>query len=215
MHIANNCKYLDIILGPLKPAAQLGIMILDPIGHSHYCFTPFASYIANTPKEMMLACVGGKTSPVTMAIWILYTHALIHKAFFHEVQKFCLDGAEKPFWSDWPLAKPSYFFTPKSLHHIHKQFYDHDAQWIIIAVGESEFDFRFSVLQPTTGYQCHLFSFDNHLHALCCGYTLSSPTTMVDMAHFLLRNSQLIHHLITQIGAGIDEDSSTTMAGNE
>ncbi|KIK32302.1 hypothetical protein CY34DRAFT_101794, partial [Suillus luteus UH-Slu-Lm8-n1] len=41
----------------------------------------------------------------------------------------------------------------ESLHHIHKQFYNHDAQWIIIAVGESELDFRFSVLQPTTGYR--------------------------------------------------------------
>ncbi|KAG1765452.1 hypothetical protein EDD22DRAFT_775043, partial [Suillus occidentalis] len=47
----------------------------------------------------------------------------------------------------------SHFFTPESLHHIHKQFYDHDAQWIIIVVGESELDFWFSVLQPTTGYQ--------------------------------------------------------------
>ncbi|KAG0693675.1 hypothetical protein DFH29DRAFT_881277 [Suillus ampliporus] len=49
----------------------------DPTGFSHYCFTLLMSYIANTPEAMMLACVGGKTSPVTMAIWMLYTCMLI------------------------------------------------------------------------------------------------------------------------------------------
>ncbi|KAG1875904.1 hypothetical protein C8R48DRAFT_745572 [Suillus tomentosus] len=125
---------------------------------------------------MMLACVGGKTSPVTMAMYKQFGDAFRHEprtksttlaqldvvrsradphnleAFFRESQKFCLNGIEKPFWSDWPLAEPSNFFTPESLHHLHKQFYDHDAQWIMVAVGESELDFRFSVLQPTTGY---------------------------------------------------------------
>ncbi|KAG2149227.1 hypothetical protein DEU56DRAFT_729632 [Suillus clintonianus] len=60
---------LDVVLEPLKSAAQLGIMMSDPIRHSHYCFTPLASYIADTPEAMMLACVGGKTSPVTMAMY--------------------------------------------------------------------------------------------------------------------------------------------------
>ncbi|KAG2146612.1 uncharacterized protein EDB93DRAFT_1086146 [Suillus bovinus] len=151
---------LDIILEPLKSAARLGIMMSDPIGCSHYCFTPLASYIADTLEAMMLACIGGKTSPVTMAIYKQFRDAFRHeprtksttlaqldivcsradphnlKVFFHEAQKFCLNGIEKPFWSDWPLAEPSHFFTPESLHHIHKQFYDHDVQWIIIAVGE-------------------------------------------------------------------------------
>ncbi|KAG1846144.1 hypothetical protein C8R48DRAFT_779638 [Suillus tomentosus] len=39
------------------------------------------------------------------------------------------------------------------LHHIHKEFYDHDAQWLIVSVGDSEIDFRFSVLQPITGFR--------------------------------------------------------------
>ncbi|KAG1788469.1 uncharacterized protein HD556DRAFT_1434027 [Suillus plorans] len=71
------------------------------------------------------------------------------------VAKSCADpnDVEKPFWWDWLLAEPSHFFTPESLHHIHKQFYDHDVKWLICAVGESEIDFRFSVLQPMTGYR--------------------------------------------------------------
>ncbi|KAG1808474.1 hypothetical protein EV424DRAFT_1574242 [Suillus variegatus] len=47
------------------------------------------------------------------------------EAFFRETQKFHLNG-----------------------------FYDHDVKWLICAVGDVELDFRFSVLQPITGF-CH------------------------------------------------------------
>lgn len=75
------------------------------------------------------------------------------EAFFWESQKFRLNGIAKPFWSDWVLADPDRFLTPESLHVIHKKFWDHGVQWFILAVGDSEIDFRFSILQPTTGYQ--------------------------------------------------------------
>ncbi|KAG2134545.1 hypothetical protein DEU56DRAFT_756971, partial [Suillus clintonianus] len=90
---------LNIILEPLKQAAQRGVMLSDPTGHSRYCFTTLASYIADTPEAMMLATVGGKN-----------------------------------------VASDDVFF-------------DHDAQWLINAVGDSEIDFRFSVLQPITGHR--------------------------------------------------------------
>ncbi|KAG1841109.1 hypothetical protein DFJ58DRAFT_732561 [Suillus subalutaceus] len=168
---------LDIVLEPLKQAARHGVMLSDPIGNSRYCFTPLASYIADTPEAMMLATVGGKTSPVTMAMYKQFGDAFQHEprmksttlaqltvvrsradpldieAFFREAQKFRLNGVAEPFVRDWILAEPSHFFTPEDLHHIHKEFWDHDAQWLICAVGESEIDFRFSVLQPITGYQ--------------------------------------------------------------
>lgn len=173
--IVHQC--LDVVLEPLKVAAREGIMLSDPTGRSRYCFTPLASYIADTPEAMMLACVGGKTSPVTMAMYKQFGDAFRHEprtrattlaqldvvhsradpndieAFFRESQKFRLNGVAKPFWSDWTLADPDRFFTPESLHIIHKKFWDHDAQWLILAVGESEIDFRFSTLQPTTGYR--------------------------------------------------------------
>ncbi|KAG2086081.1 uncharacterized protein F5147DRAFT_781787 [Suillus discolor] len=75
------------------------------------------------------------------------------KAFFREAQKFRLNGIDKPFWSDWLLADPSQFFTPESLHHVHQEFWDHDAQWIILGVGGSKIDFQFSITQPTTGHR--------------------------------------------------------------
>ncbi|KAG0703292.1 hypothetical protein DFH29DRAFT_998586 [Suillus ampliporus] len=168
---------LDIVLDPLKQAARRGVMLSDPAGKSHYCFTALASYIADTPEAMMLATVGGKTSPVTMAMYTQFGDdfqheprtksmtlaqlAVVHscanpldlEAFFREVQKFHLNGVAEPFYRDWILAEPSHFFTPESLHHHHKQFFDHDAQWLICAVGESEINFRFSILQPITGYR--------------------------------------------------------------
>ncbi|KAG1890443.1 uncharacterized protein F5891DRAFT_1213766, partial [Suillus fuscotomentosus] len=170
--LVHNC--LNIVLELLKLAARNGVMMSDPMGRSHYCFTMLASYIADTPEAMMLACVGGKTSPVTIAMYKQFRDPFQHEprtraktleqlkivrsracpddleAFFREAQKFRLNGVDEPFWWDWLLAEPSRFFTPESLHHIHKEFWDHDAQWIILAVGKSEIDFRFSIIQPTT-----------------------------------------------------------------
>ncbi|KAG2104748.1 uncharacterized protein F5147DRAFT_775568 [Suillus discolor] len=95
-----------------------------------------ASYIADTPEAMMLACIGGKTSPVTMAMYKQFRDPFQHEpwtraktleqlkivrsracpddleAFFREAQKFCLNGVDEPFWWDWLLAEPSRFLHP-------------------------------------------------------------------------------------------------------
>jgi hypothetical protein len=168
---------LDIVMESLKQAAREGAMLSDPVGHSRYCFTPLASYISDTPEAMMLSTVGGKTSPVTMAAYKQFGDPFRHEPrsgsttlaqldvvrrkvdsndierFFREAQKFRLNGVDKPFWRDWPLAEPSNFLTPEPLHHLHREFWDHDAKWLICAVGEGEIDFRFSVLQPVTGFR--------------------------------------------------------------
>ncbi|KAG2059583.1 hypothetical protein BDR06DRAFT_873701, partial [Suillus hirtellus] len=117
-----------------------------------YCFTPLAGYITDTLEAIMLAFISRKMSPVTMAMYTQFRDTFQHEpctksitlaqlnvmhsctdphdleAFFHKSQKFCLNSVKKSFWSDWPLAKPSNFFTPESLHHLHKQFFDHNAQ---------------------------------------------------------------------------------------
>ncbi|KAG1902222.1 uncharacterized protein F5891DRAFT_1186802 [Suillus fuscotomentosus] len=121
---------LDIILEPLKRAACVGVMMSDP-------------------------------STTLAQLKVVYTRAdpLDLEAFFHEVQKFRLNGVAEPFWHDWILAEPSHFFTPELLHHIHWEFWDHNAKWLINALGESEIDFRFSVLPRITGFQ--------HFHGVC------------------------------------------------
>ena len=169
---------LDIVLEPLKRAAQLGVMLSDMWGHNRYCFTPIVSYIVNMPEAAMLASVGGKTSPITMATYKEFGDSFWHesrtsmttlsqlavaaskanpnniKAYFHEAQKFHLNGVHLPFWRNIPLTCPSRFFSPEVLHHFHKKFWDHDCKWCINALGPAEIDFRFSVLQPITSF-CH------------------------------------------------------------
>ena len=167
---------LDFILEPLKKAARHGVMMSDPYGSLRYCFTPLAAYIVDTPEAAMLAGVGGKTSPVTMAAHkqfgdpfkhesrtasttLAQLHAVSTKAdpngdlkvYFKEAKTFRLNGVDKPFWRDWPLAEPSLFLTPEPLHHFNKEFYDHDLKWCIRMLGEAEIDFRFSILQPHIG----------------------------------------------------------------
>ena len=58
---------LDIILEPLKKATQFGILMEDPLGLRRVCFPPLAAYIVDTPESALVACVGGKTSSITMA----------------------------------------------------------------------------------------------------------------------------------------------------
>lgn len=169
---------LDFILAPLKKAAHCGVMMSDPHGSLRYCFTPLAAYIVDTPEAAMLAGVGGKTSPVTMAGHKQFgdpfkheprtattTLAQLHaiktvvdpngdlKAYLREAKKFRLNGVDKPFWRDWPLAEPSLFLTPEPLHHFNKEFYDHVLKWCIRKLSEAEIDFRFSVLQPHIGFR--------------------------------------------------------------
>jgi len=168
---------LDIVLEPLKQAAKLGVMLSDPWGYSRYCFTPIASYIVDTPEAAMLAAVGGKTSPITMATYKEFGDDFRHEpctssttltqlataalnadpsdieAYFREAQKFRLNGVHKPFFRDVPLSCPSRFFTLEVLHHFHKEFGDHDCKWCINAWGPAKIDFRFSVLQPITGFR--------------------------------------------------------------
>jgi hypothetical protein len=163
---------LDIILEPLKQAARIGRLMSDPAGNLRYCFTPLASYIVDTPEAAMLACVRGKTSPLTTASYKQFGDAFQHplrtakitltqlkmikskcdtqdvEAFFATCEPYHLSGVVDPFWRDWQFADPSQSLTPEALHHWHRESYDHDVQWCIRIVGAEEFDFRFSVLQP-------------------------------------------------------------------
>ena len=168
---------LDFILRPLKTAAQIGIMMSDPLGGRRFCFTPLAAYIVDTPESALLSGVGGKTSSVTMAFYKQFGDDFRHESrtasktleqlraveqdvdpwdletYFKVASRFRLNGVHRPFWTDWPMADPSVFLTPEPLHHWHKQFWDHDAKWCINGVGAAELDFRFSVLHPLVGFR--------------------------------------------------------------
>ncbi|KAG0705982.1 hypothetical protein DFH29DRAFT_872715 [Suillus ampliporus] len=165
---------LLIILKPLMIAAEVGIMMSDPVGNVQHCFTPLAAYIIDTLEAAMLACMRRKISPFTMASYLQFGDHFRHptctcaitlaqlasitvdpndlEAYFEACAEHRLNGVYAPFWEGFPHADPPIFLTPEPLHHWHKEFYDHDLQWCLKVVGAQELDFRFSILQPITGY---------------------------------------------------------------
>ncbi|KAG1816744.1 uncharacterized protein BJ212DRAFT_1299501 [Suillus subaureus] len=122
---------------------NISMMTSDRVAH------PLLISLANIHMSTRL-----KLSSNTFVLTALPVPKFIHKkkSFFCEAQKFCLNGVSDPFFADWILSEPSHFLTPETLHHIHREFYDHDVKWLICAVGDVELDFRFSVLQPVTGF---------------------------------------------------------------
>ena len=152
-------------------------MMSDPLGWCWYCFTPLVGAIIDTPEALMYAGVSKNASPVTMAMYTQFDDAFCHKprtasttiaqlieikttsdpwdftSYLPKAKQFRLNGVHRPFWRDWPLAEPSLFLTPEPLHHWHRMFWDHNAKWCIHAVGSTEIDFRFSILQPHVGFR--------------------------------------------------------------
>lgn len=175
---------LNFITAPLKTIARHGAWMTDYAGYIRFCFTPLVAYIADTPEAGALAGVAGKTSHLTMASFRGFGDPFRHpprtaadvltsldtlSAHFdpsnvgvyatNARQLFCLNGVDLPFWCDWglpdgTLPNPSQLFPIEILHHLHKAFWDHDVKWIIRAIGDRELDFRFSLLQPRSGYRC-------------------------------------------------------------
>ena len=134
-------------------------------------------YIVDTPEAATLAGVGGKTSPVTMAMYKQFGDPFRHEPwtalttlrqlvtlaskvdpndvelYLREALKFHLNGVHTPFWRNMALSCPSRFFNPEVLHYLHKEFWDHNVQWCINVLGAAKIDFRFSVLQPVMGFR--------------------------------------------------------------
>ncbi|KAM6490835.1 hypothetical protein JOM56_013704 [Amanita muscaria] len=156
-----------------QKAAEVGIMMSDPVGSLRYVYTPLAGYIVDVQEvALMLSGIGGKTSHITMVTYKEFGNPFQHEprmasatltclhaieetvspwnlsAYIKATKNYRLNGVHRPFWHDWPLSEPSKFFMPESLHHWHKMFWDHDAKWCIHGVGSAEIDFRFSVLHP-------------------------------------------------------------------
>ena len=69
---------LDFILEPLKIAAEVGIMMSDPLGSVRYVYTPLAAYIVDTQEAIVLSGVAGKTSHLTMATYKQFGDAFRH-----------------------------------------------------------------------------------------------------------------------------------------
>ena len=169
-------QVLNIILSPLKVTAWVGIMMSDPVGNLHYCFTPLASWITDTPEESLLVATGPKVSPVTTTMsknfgdpnrhpphttkkTLIAIHSACskysptdYKNFLKAIKSLGLNRVVEPVWMDWALSDPCFFITIEPLHHFHHFTWDHDVKWCIVALGAEELNFRFSVIQTPVGY---------------------------------------------------------------
>ena len=167
---------LNLVLKPLKIAASVGIMMSDPIGNLHYCFTPLVTYTTDTLEQSLLACVNPKASPVSVATHKEFGDSRLYplrsatktlsdieqacavadpnnwEVFLKVIKRYYLNGIHRPFWRNWALCDPSIFLKPEVLHHFHCLFWDHDLQWCIAVVGPDEIDYRFALIQVAVGY---------------------------------------------------------------
>ncbi|KAN0097876.1 hypothetical protein V8E55_002322 [Tylopilus felleus] len=166
---------INIIIDPLKRAAQYGQMMSDPIGNSKYCFTFLVAYIADVPEACVLACICNNTSYITTAMKKQFGDPFCHPTCtalatlsqlnaikattssedFAEFFKACslyLNGIDSPFWGDWALTEPTILFSPEPLHHWWKFSHDHDLQWVMNLIDVAKLDYQFTLLQPLTGY---------------------------------------------------------------
>ncbi|KAI6004772.1 hypothetical protein EDD15DRAFT_2155216 [Pisolithus albus] len=118
---------LDIVVKPLKIAAQIGIMLSDPLGNSRQSPSTVLNPSTFDPNNLV--------------------------AYLEACGEHQLNGVALPFWRDWSLSDPAYFLTPEILHTFFRFSYDHDLAWCIRAVSLAEIDFRFSILQPITNHR--------------------------------------------------------------
>ena len=115
-------QVIFIVIKPLKKATKVGCMMSDPLRNlTDYCFMPLATYIADIPKQCIMACVTSNASAITMAIteqfgdpvhcaahtisktcqWLivvkLTTHSLNLFSYFQACQRFQLNDVLSPF----------------------------------------------------------------------------------------------------------------------
>ncbi|KIM64569.1 hypothetical protein SCLCIDRAFT_23308 [Scleroderma citrinum Foug A] len=166
---------LNFVLKPLKIAAAVGVMMSDPIGNLHHCYTPLVTYIADTPEQNLVVCMSPKASPVSTTIYKEFGDGICHPprtvaGTLHAIKVMCakspptdlinflkaakehrLNGVFKPFWRDWFHSDPSRFLLLEVLHHLHRFSFDHDLQWCISVVGSEELDYCFSLTRTLIG----------------------------------------------------------------
>ena len=129
-------------------------------------------------EAIVITGVAGKTSPVTTASYLEFGDSFLHapwtaaytltqlkaledkhdpnEDFISYIkaakEKYCLNGVNKPFWCNWPMAEPAKFLTTEPLHQWHKFFWDHIIKWCCNALEAQEIDFQFSILHPHVGF---------------------------------------------------------------
>jgi len=168
-------RCLDIVCIGLKLAARTGTFMNDPNSVTQYCFTPLATYIADLPEQLMIACVTKSVLPISLAeqnqfgdgipyaprdgeLTLEILRVLCAKIdpwrlqeFLAAAKKAHLSGVQLPFWRDWRFSNPSIFLIREILHTIHKFFFDHPFKWCKEVLGHDELDARYRMQHRRVG----------------------------------------------------------------
>jgi hypothetical protein len=162
---------LDLIFEPLKKTARESIMLQDPEGFWHSCYTPLFAYIGDIKEMWRIIGLQNFTSLTTLAsgkqlgdptrhetrhgTWVLQALDNIKAHPWEDIYGYMraanqqhLIGVDLPFWRDWMHADPAYFTTQEYLHYYHKGFYDHDFRWTVKALTPEVFNRRIGLFQP-------------------------------------------------------------------
>ncbi|KIM53498.1 hypothetical protein SCLCIDRAFT_31844 [Scleroderma citrinum Foug A] len=212
---------LDVVTASLKDAAKHGIALVDPSRYIRNSYTPLVSYIADLPKQQLIACVARNVSPVTIAEMPRFgdptpaaprtrehTLSLIKKlcdscdpwdlvAFQKAAKALKLLGVHLPFWRDWMFCDPLLFLTGEVLHAGHKFFFDHILNWCKVVASSNILDTHFSSL-----HQCVSF---RHF-----GSGVSRPLQMTGCDHCDMERT--IVPILDGAGTALDEFICTVRA---
>jgi len=175
-HVWHRC--LDIVCIGLKLATRTGTFMNNPNSVTRYCFMPLATYIADLPEQLMIACVTKSVSPISLAeqnqfgdgipyaprdgeLTLEILQVLCAKIdpwrlqeFLATAKKAHLSGVQLPFWCDWRFSNPSIFLIGEILHTVHKFFFDHPFKWCKEVLGHDELDARYR-MQHRQVSTCH------------------------------------------------------------
>jgi hypothetical protein len=181
--LQHRCYHLcmDIVLKPLKIAAQIGSLMSDPLGNLRLVFTPLASHIADRPEQHLITTTSHNVSPVSHATSndfgdclkhnsrsaqeildsIEALNAIVNPLDLQRYQKAArnvgLNGVHAPFWRDWFLVHPDAlpnpidYITPDPLHQWYRFIFDHILHWVSNLLGKEEINFRISIIQQQVG----------------------------------------------------------------
>ncbi|KAI5986989.1 hypothetical protein F5J12DRAFT_907796 [Pisolithus orientalis] len=165
-HLFHQC--MDIVFASLKTVTSDGINLTDPTGFTQNCFTPLVTYIADLPKQQLVACVAKNASPITTTVLSnfgdsvpqnpqtglymlqqivnLCTHTQVWNipSFQKAAKAEKLLGVHHPFWRDWKFTDPAHFLVGEILHTCHKFFFDHVLKWSKEAASNHLLDMHFA-----------------------------------------------------------------------
>ena len=177
---------MDIVFESLKTVVTQGAALTDTTGHTRNCYTPLVSYIADLPKQQLVACVSKNVSPITTAELSEFSDEVPHNprtgAFtLQQIIELCksadpwdlvefqkaakamkLLGVHQPFWRDWRFTDPAYFLMGEILHTCHKFFFDHVLKWCKEAAGNHLLDTRYKLQHKRVGIR-HFASGVSHM----------------------------------------------------